>query len=341
MKPRELASLVHVARPPAPYGVRRLARCHSIEDLAARARRQLPRGAMGYLDGGGEDEHTLRANRAALDAIELIPSVLHDVHDVDTATSALGTSMPLPFALSPVGAPRLFHHEGELAATRAAAAARIPYGISTLATTALERVATEADTNLWFQLYLWGDRGVAKDLLNRAHNAGYRALLVSVDTSVRSKRERELHAGVELPTPHLTVSTLLEGARHPAWAWHFVTSDAIDFPNVAGARMDEMFDGTVCWDDLAWIRAAWDGPIALKGVLAPDDARRAVDAGMDGVIVSNHGGRQLDHVPATIDVLPSVVDAVGDRADVLMDSGIRRGTDIVAEIGRASCRERV
>ena len=340
MKPSEIAALVRVRRPPAPYGARRLARTYSIDDLAQAARRRLPDGALGYLDGGGEGEYTLRRNRAAFDDYELVAAVLHDVSDVDMTTTVLGSTVPLPLALAPVGAPRLFHHDGELAVARAARHARVPYAISTLATFAIERIAQETDGPLWFQLYLWGDRGLAKDLVARARSLGYRALLVSVDVTVRSKRERELRAGVKLPVPDLTLRTVLDGALHPSWSWHFLASGALGFPNIAqgGAHaqgpgeLSRMFDGTVSWDDVDWIRSAWDGPLALKGVLSPDDARRAVDHGADGVIVSNHGGRQLDHLPATIDALPAIVDAVGERAEVLVDSGIRRGTDILTAL---------
>ena len=273
MKLREMPKLMRVARPPAPYGARSLARCVSIEDLARLARRRLPSGALAYLEGGGEDEHTLRRNRAAFAELELVPRVLRDVSDVDTSTTVLGTKVPLPLVLAPVGAPRMFHHEGELAVARAAGAAGIPYGISTLGTVSVEDVAAQARAPLWFQLYVWGDRGVAREALARARAAGLRALLLSDDTTVRSKREREKHAGLSLPEPELTLRSFLDGALHPAWSWHFLTSEAIAFPNightgaVSRARVQELFDGTVSWDDLDWIRDAWDGPIAVKGVV--------------------------------------------------------------------------
>jgi L-lactate dehydrogenase (cytochrome) len=337
MKLRDIPALTHVGRPPAPYGVRALARCVSIQDLGRLARRRLPRGARDYLDGGGEGEYTLRRNRAAFDEVELMPRVLRDVSHIDTRTCALGCELRLPIVLSPVGAPRMFHHEGELAVARAADHAGIPYAISTLATTSIEAVAAATRAPLWFQLYVWGDRGEARDALARARTAGYRALLLSVDTAVRSKRERELHTGLNLPTPDLTLRTFADGALHPSWSWHYLTSDAITFPNIgrgaaSRATVEEMFDGTVTWDDLDWIRDAWNGPIALKGVLRPEDVRRAAHEGLDAVIVSNHGGRQLDHVPATIDVLPELVDAAEERVEVLMDSGVRRGSDIFAAL---------
>jgi L-lactate dehydrogenase (cytochrome) len=335
----EIRELIHVGRGEAPYGVPALARCHSIGDLRRLARRRLPAAALGYLEGGGEDEWTMRRNSEAFGQVELVPRVLRAVSQPDTATTVLGTPMPLPFALAPIGAPRMFHHEGELAVARAARHTGLPYGISTLATQPLEAIAGAAQGSpLWFQLYLWGDRSAARKLLAQARTAGYRALLLTVDTSVRSNRERELRHGIVLPNPELTLRTVANGALHPAWAWHFLTSPALGFPNLSTSgltsrqRLAEMFDGTVGWADLDWIRQEWDGPIALKGVLSADDARRAAGQGVDAVIVSNHGGRQQDHVPAALEVLPGIADAVGDRVEVLFDSGIRRGSDIATAL---------
>ena len=247
--------------------------------------------------------------------------------------------MPLPLVLSPVGSPRMFHHEGELAVARAAHHAGLAYGVSTLATQPLGEIADAAQGSpLWFQLYLWGDRAAARKLVAQARAAGYQALLLTVDSAVRSKRERELRHGIVLPTPELTLGTVLDGARHPAWAWNFLTSPALGFPNLSmhgptsRQQLRQMFDGTVGWPDLGWIREEWDGPLALKGVLSADDARRAADEGVDAVIVSNHGGLQLDHAPAALEVLPGIADAVGDRIEVLFDSGIRRGSDIVTAL---------
>ncbi|MGH2859827.1 MAG: alpha-hydroxy acid oxidase [Solirubrobacteraceae bacterium] len=334
----ETLPLLRVARPPTVPGARGLARCLCIEDVARRARRRLPTGARGYLDSGGEGEYTLRRNREAFDAIEFVPDEPRDVSHVDMSTTVLGRRVPLPFALSPVGAPRMFHHEGERAVARAASRAGIPYGLSTLATTAIEDVAAQTTAPLWFQLYLWGDRSEMREAIARARAAGVQALLFSIDTTVRSKREREKRAGLDLPHPHLSVRTFLDGALHPDWAWHFLTSETISFPNIGPPdhrsrdKLARMFDGTVTWNDLDWIRAQWDGPILAKGVISAREAVRAADHGLDGVIVSNHGGRQLDHAPATIDVLPGIVDAVGDRLEVLVDSGFRRGSDIAAAL---------
>ncbi len=325
-------------RPSTTRGAERLARCFSIEDVARHARRRLPRGAAAYLEGGGLGEYTLRRNREAFERLELVPHMPRDVSRVDLRTTVLGRSLPLPFALSPVGAPRMFHHEGELAVARAAGRAGVPYGVSTLATTSVEAIATQSDAPLWYQLYIWGDRGEAREALMRARASGFEALLFSIDTNVRSKREREKRAGLELPLPDLSLPTFLDGVLHPEWSWRFLTSPTISFPNIGPAdhrsreKLSEMFDGTVSWDDIEWIRELWDGPILAKGVLHPDEALQAAELGLDGVIVSNHGGRQLDHVPATIDVLPAIVEAAGDRLEVLVDSGFRRGTEIVTAL---------
>jgi L-lactate dehydrogenase (cytochrome) len=339
VKVREILELASQRPPPD-----RLARCHSIADLASQARRRLPRAAYDYLEGGSEGEYTMRRNRAALDACELMPQVLRDVRNVDLTTTLMGAELPFPFILAPVGGPRLIHHEGELAVARAAAKERIPYAVSTLSSFSVERVTAEADGPLWFQLYVWGDRGRSKELIQRASESGYQALVLTADCSVRSKRERELRAGIVLPSPRLTARSIAEGAVHPAWAWRFLSQDRLSFPNLAGAdapdgtieELSDLFDGSLTWADLEWIRATWDGPLVLKGVLSPDDARRAAELGVQAVVVSNHGGRQLDHVPATIDALPAVVDAVGDLADVLFDSGVRRGSDILAALSRGA-----
>ncbi len=335
MKPSEVVSLVRVARPPAPYGARNLARCFSIEDVAAAARRRLPLGAQAYLDTGAEGEYTLRRNRSAFEEIELRPKETRDIRDVDTSVTVLGRRQPLPFVLAPIGAPRMFHHEGELAVARAARHAGIPYALSTLATTSVEDVAAQTDTPLWLQTYLWGDRADIRQAVLRARAAGFGALLLTTDTNVRSKREREKHTGLELPRPALTLRTFLDGARRPSWSYRFLTSRAMSFPNIGPddtrslEKVSRMFDGTLSLEDLHWMREVWEGPILVKGVMCAQEAVAAADAGADGVIVSNHGGRQLDHLPATIDVLPEVVQAVGDRVDVLVDSGFRRGSDVM------------
>jgi len=348
MKLSELQELVNVRRPAPPYGVRRLARVHSVEDLRRLAKRRIPAAAFNYIEGGGEDEVTMRRNRAAFDELELVPRVLRDVSKIELTTTVLGEPFALPMVIAPIGSPRLFHHEGELASARAAAHCGIPFTLSSAGTQSIERLAAEAGGTLWYQLYVWSDRPLVEELLSRAKASGYRAVVITVDTAVHSKRERELRSGIMLPNPALRPRTVLEGSLHPDWWWHFLTSEAIRFANLTpkdappSASFDKMkrsFDGSFNWADLEWIRAIWDGTLVLKGVQSVEDARRAADAGVDGIVVSNHGGRQLDHVPAAIDSLAPIAQAVGDRLDVLMDGGIRRGTDILTalSLGAKAC----
>jgi L-lactate dehydrogenase (cytochrome) len=311
-----------------------LARCFTIDDLRRAARRRLPRAVFDYVDGGTEDEVTMRRNRAAFEELELEPRVLRDVSDVDPSTTVLGRPIPLPVVLAPTGMTRLTHWEGELAVARAAARVGLPYVLSTMATTSIERVAA-VGAPLWFQLYVWRDRGLCRELVDRARAAGCHALVLTVDTPVAGARERDFRNGLTVP-PTVGLRTLLDGARRPAWWWRFLTSEALSFDNVRGrvegpatlAYVASQFDQAVTWDDVAWLRDIWDGPLVLKGVVSPADAKQAVAMGVAGIVVSNHGGRQLDHVPATIDALPRVVDAVGGETEVLVDSGVRRGVDV-------------
>lgn len=347
MKPREMAALLRPRRPQLRPSTRRLARCHNVHDLRRAARRRLPRAVFDYVDGGAEDELTLGRNTEAFDELALVPKVLCDVDEIDLSTTILGAPSPLPLALAPTGFTRMTHHEGELAVARAAGRAGIPYTLSTMGTRSIERVAAVATSPLWFQLYVWRDRGLVKELLERARVAGYQALMLTVDVPVAGARERDHRNGLTIP-PTLTLRTFLDGARHPHWWLRFLTSDAITFENVSEGAPEPMgvmaqiaaqFDPSVTWSDVEWILGIWDGPFVLKGILAADDAHRAADAGATGIVVSNHGGRQLDHVPATIDVLPGIVDAVGSRLEVLFDSGIRRGHDVVTALafGARAC----
>jgi L-lactate dehydrogenase (cytochrome) len=317
-------------------GRRALARAHTINDLRRSARRRLPRAAFDYLDGGAEDEVALRRNRSGFDELELVPHYLRDVSEVDLTTEVLGVRSPLPLVLAPTGFTRMFHPDGELAVARASGRAGVPYAQSTMATTAMEDVAAVAGGPLWFQLYVWRDRGLCKELIQRAKAAGYQALLLTIDTPVPGARERDLRNGLSIP-PALTARTLLDGARHPRWWRGLLTSEAMTFANVSHvaaeptgvmAYVAKQFDPSVTWDDIEWMVEVWGGPFVVKGVMSVEDARQAAALGISGVVVSNHGGRQLDHTRAPIDVLAEVVDAVGDEVEVLLDGGVRRGTDI-------------
>ena len=337
MRLADAAALLRVRRPALLGDDRRLQGCLTVDDLRAAACRRLPRGAFDYLDGAAEDEVTMRRNRGAFDDLELVPRVLRDVGEVDLSTTVLGTPAALPVVLGPTGFTRMFHPDGELAVAAAAARAGVPYTGATLGTTALEDVAAQGNGPLWFQLYVWRDRGLCEELVDRARAAGYRALVLTVDTAVPGARERDLRNGLSIP-PALTPRTLLDGARHPRWAYGLLASDAITFANVRHVApgptevmrfVGEQFDPTVGWDDVSWLRGLWDGPLVLKGVLSAQDARQAADLGVEGLVVSNHGGRQLDHVPAALPALERVLDAVGDDVEVLVDSGFRRGTDVL------------
>lgn len=337
MRPAEIAALLHLRRPALSSHERTLTRSHTIDDLRRRARRRLPRAVFDYIDGGAEDEVALRRNRSGFDEWALVPRYLHDVGEIDLTTEVLGVRSTMPLALAPTGFTRMFHPDGELAVARAAARAGIPYAQSTMATTSMEDVAAVSDGPLWFQLYVWRDRGLCRELIARAKAAGYRALLLTVDTPVTGARERDLRNGLSIP-PALGARTLLDGALHPHWWWGLLSTEAMTFANVSHVAAEpsgvmafvaRQFDPGVTWDDIEWMVQAWGGPFVIKGVMSVEDARRAASMGVTGVVVSNHGGRQLDHTQAPIEVLSEVVDAVGDDLEVLLDSGVRRGTDIV------------
>jgi isopentenyl diphosphate isomerase/L-lactate dehydrogenase-like FMN-dependent dehydrogenase len=314
----------------------------SIEDLRRAAKRRLPRVVFDYIDGGAEDEWTLRANCRAFEAVTFRPRCAVAVPSCDLRTVVLGRSLPMPLILAPVGSSRLIHPRGEEAAARAASAAGIPYALSTFSGCRLEDVAAASTAPLWYQLYLAGGRDCALPALERAKAAGFSALVVTIDTAVAGMRERDFRNGVkELLSGKLRsmlpfVSQLLV---KPRWLAGFIADGGLmKFPNVVVPGKGPMLyadvtaaleQSVVTWDDLTWIRQAWNGPVVIKGIHTGDDARRAVDAGASALVVSNHGGRQLDDVAPTLRVLPEVVASVGDRIEVLLDGGIRRGSDIV------------
>jgi len=314
----------------------------NIEDLRQLARRRLPRVVFDYLDGGAEGEVTLRENRRAFDTVTFRPRHAVSVPGVDLRTAVLGRELAVPVLLAPVGYSRVMHVAGESAAARAAGAAGTGYVLSTMSGHALEDVKTACAGPVWYQLYLLGGRAAAEAAIHRARVAGYSALVVTIDTAVAGLRERDVRNG----TAQLLGGTLWarlpflpQLLTHPRWLASFLLGGGVPpLPNVVlpGQGPMPLVDvatalarAAVTWEDLRWLRDAWHGPIVVKGVLTGDDARRAVDAGAAAVVVSNHGGRQLDGVPASLRALPEVVKAVGDRVEVLMDGGIRRGSDIV------------
>ncbi len=322
---------------------RRLRGAANVDDLRAIAKRRLPGGVFDYIDGGAEDERTLAANTAAFARIELRPRVLRDVSKIDTTTQLLGRVLPPPLILAPTGFTRIAHPDGELAVARAAARAGLPYTLSTLSTRSIEEVAAVSAGPKWFQVYVWRDRGLVRSMLERAKESGFETIMITVDTAVLGRRERDVRRGFTLP-PKIGLDTLIDGARHPSWTWAFARAEPIVFANVVASAADDVGDGSdavtlsdyisdqfdpaLSWDTLAWFRSIWDGPILLKGVQGVDDARLAVEHGVDGVILSNHGGRQLDGAPAPVELVAPVADAVGGDIAIICDGGIRRGSDI-------------
>jgi L-lactate dehydrogenase (cytochrome) len=332
---------------------RRLNKVASVDDLRRIARRRLPRGVFDYIDGGAEDEHSLANNSAAFARIEFRPRVLREVGEVDPSTTLLGKPVPFPLALAPTGYTRVADPQGELAVARAAERAGLPYSLSTMATRSIEDVAAVSNGRKWFQVYTFRDRGLVKDMIGRAADAGYEAIMPTVDLAVLGHRDRDVRRGFTMP-PKLGLGTLLDGAIHPGWTWAFARSEPIKFANVAhhgvrggsgsapasmAAYADMKFDPNLSWRDIEWMRSIWDGPMIIKGIQCVADAVLAAELGVDAVALSNHGGRQLDTAPAPIDLVAPVVDAVGDRLEVICDGGVRRGSDIVKAIalGARAC----
>jgi L-lactate dehydrogenase (cytochrome) len=324
---------------------RRLASAATIRDLRSIARRHTPRAVFDYVDGAAETETSLRRSRAAFARLEFVPSVLQDVSRVDTTTTILGRPSSLPLVFAPTGFTRLMNHEGEPAVARVAARLGIPYALSTLGTTSPEDVAAAAPAGTnWFQLYLWHDRDAGIDLVRRARAAGFSALILTVDTPVAGARLRDVHNGFTIP-PHLSIRTLFDIAFHPGWWFNLLTTEPLRFAaftETAGTVADlinRVFDPTITVADLGWLREAWSGPIVVKGIQTVDDARAVVDAGADAIVISNHGGRQLDRAPTPLEQLPAIAAAVGDRAEVYIDGGILSGADVVAAVamGARAC----
>jgi isopentenyl diphosphate isomerase/L-lactate dehydrogenase-like FMN-dependent dehydrogenase len=314
----------------------------NVEDLRRAAKRRLPRVVFDYIDGGAEDEWTLRANCRAFEAVTFRPRCAVAVPSCDLCTTVLGTSLPMPLILAPVGSCRLMYPCGEETAARAAGRADIIYTLSTLSGCRLEDVAAASEGPVWYQLYLVGGRDCALAAIERARKTGFSALVVTIDTPVAGMRERDLRNGAkELLSGKLGamlpfVNQLL---RKPRWLAAFLADGGLmKFENVVIPGKGPMLcadvtaaleQSVVTWEDLKWIRQAWNGPIVIKGIHTVEDARRAVDQGVDALVVSNHGGRQLDRVAPTLRILPEIVANVGDRIEVLLDGGIRRGSDIV------------
>ena len=319
---------------------RRLAACHDIDDLRAAGRKLIPRPVFDYVDGAADEELAVRANRAAFRRWRFLPRLLTDVDDVDTSVTLLGRMAPVPLALGPTGYTRMMHQTGETAVARSAHRHGLPYTLSTMATTSIEDVghAIPDKSGLWFQLYIHRDETVNKDLVARADEAGYQGLMVTLDTVVPGHRTRDVRNGLVIP-PALTASTLASIALRPGYWTRMLRGPALEFANLphltegtSVASSASKFDPSITWATIEALRERWPRSLLLKGPIGPDDAARAVQTGVDGIVLSNHGGRQLDRTIPPIDLLPGVRAALGPDATILVDSGIRHGADIAVAV---------
>lgn len=340
-RPAELRPLIGLARPELSPTRRRLAAALTVADLRLAARRSVPRAVFDYVDGSAETEASYRRARAAYEGLEFQPRVLRDVGGLSLATTVLGEPAALPFCFAPTGFTRLMHHSGEAAVARVAASRGIPYAVSTLGTSTPEAVAVAVRENpaarLWFQLYVWRDRAAAEELMARADAVGYEALVLTVDVPVAGARLRDVRNGLSVP-PALTPRTMVDVARHPRWWGNVLTTEPIDFAALSGwdgtigEKLNRLFDPTMTLADLDWVRANWRKPLIVKGIQTLEDARAVTGAGADAIVLSSHGGRQLDRAPVPVRLLPDVRAALGPRAHILVDSGIMSGADVVAAL---------
>jgi L-lactate dehydrogenase (cytochrome) len=337
---RDLAPFLSPRRVPADPATRRLARCLSIEDLERLGRRRVPAAVWDYVQGGSEAEVSLRRNRQAFEQVELRPTAFGQVGSPSTDTVLLGRPAAAPIVLAPTGYTRLSHHTGESAAAASAAAAGLPYTLSTYATTSISDVARVAPQGRnWFQVYLMKDRAVSLEHLREARAAGYEALMLTIDTTVSGFKRKDLANGFGIP-PQLTIRTFAGMARHPGWVANILTTAPLRFatfpegsPYGVWGVSNTVREQRLRPADISWLKEHWQGPVVVKGILSVADAVAAADAGADALVLSNHGGRQLDRAPVPLELLPDVVRAVGDRVEVYVDSGVRSGGDVLAALG--------
>lgn len=334
---QDLAPLMQFKKPQLGAAAR-LQKASTIWDLRDLAKRRTPKAPFDYTDGAAEGEITLRRARAAFEDLQFRPGVLRNVASVDLSTSILGRESALPFGIAPTGFTRMMQSEGEYAGSQAAAAAGIPYTLSTMGTASIEDVAAAApDGRNWFQLYLWTDRDKSLELINRAAAAGFDTLMVTVDTAVAGERLRDVRNGMTIP-PALTLKTVLDASYRPAWWFNFLTHEPLSFASLnrysgtVAELINSMFDPTLTLKDLDWLRSVWKGNLVVKGIQTLDDARQAVDHGADGIVLSNHGGRQLDRAPIPLQLLPETAAALKGKTSIILDTGIMSGGDIVAAL---------
>ena len=337
-RPRDLAPLMQFKKPEFDAKKRRLDKALTVWDLRRIAAHRTPKAAFDYTDGAADAEVSLARARQAFEDIQFNPSILRDVSVVDTSSTVLGAPVALPFGIAPTGFTRMMQTEGEIAGASAAAAAGIPFSLSTMGTTAIEDVkAANPDGRNWFQLYMWKDRERSMALVDRAAKAGFDTLLVTVDVPVAGARLRDKRNGFSIP-PALTAGTVINALPRPAWWINFLTTEPLAFASLdrwsgtVAELLDTMFDPTVTFDDLAWIKEQWPGKLVVKGVQNVDDAKQLASMGVDGITLSNHGGRQLDRAPIPFHLLPDVVREVGNDTEIHLDTGIMSGADIVAAI---------
>lgn len=337
-RPRDLAPLLKFKKPTLNAKRRRLQDALTIYDLRLIAKRRTPTAAFDYTDGAAEAELSLARARQAFEDIEFHPNILRDVSTVDTSRDVLGGQVALPFGIAPTGFTRMMQSEGEIAGASAAGAAGIPFALSTMGTASIEDVkAANPNGRNWFQLYMWTDRDRSMALVDRAAKAGFDTLLVTVDVPVAGARLRDARNGMTIP-PTLTPKTVLNALPRPAWWINFLTTEPLAFASLdrwsgtVADLLDAMFDPTVTFEDLAWIKEQWPGKLVVKGVQNLEDAKKLAAMGVDGILLSNHGGRQLDRAPIPFHLLPEVVREVGKDTEIHLDTGIMSGADIVAAI---------
>ena len=325
--------------------------CHNFDDYRKLAKKKLPSPIFHYIDGGADDEVTLKRNTESFNSCDLVPNVLSDVSSVDLSTTVLGQKIDFPLFLSATAMHRLYHHHGERATAKAAEKMGTMFGISTMATTSIEDIGKLTNGPKLFQIYIHKDRGLTDNLIERCKQAGFNSVCLTVDTVVAGNRERDHRTGFSTP-PRLTLSSLLSFALHPGWSLNYLLSSKFKLENIIhmtdkGSSIDksvidyinEQFDPSMNWKDAEYCVKKWGGPFALKGVMSVDDAKKAIDIGCSAIMISNHGGRQLDGSRAPFDQLSEIVDAVGDKIEVILDGGIRRGTHVLKALalGAKAC----